>query len=131
MFVRGDTYESSACSGKTSKTLQPLRSSQTRKQQLTRRQPLLQMGVSGPSKRQLLTLCISGIVLFLFGFLIGYFTVPVSDDSENKSDTSSRTIEEQRKCQARKKEEYHSKLYQALNKSEIGKNVKYVNKITN
>lgn len=83
------------------------------------------MSASVPSKRQLVTLCISGIVLFLFGFLIGYFTVPI-DDSENKSDTPSRTVEEQRKCQAQKKEEYHSKLYQALNKSEIGKNVKYV-----
>ena len=77
-----------------------------------------------PSKKQIVTLGISGIVLFLLGFLIGYFTIPI-DDSENKSNTPSSTIEELRKSQAEKKEKYHSELYNALNKSEIGKNVKY------
>ena len=72
---------------------------------------------------KLVALVITGIVLFLSGFLIGYFAIP-NDESDN-SDTR-RTTEERRRNEMQKKEEYHSKLYKSLNKTEIGKNLKYV-----
>jgi hypothetical protein len=62
----------------------------------------------------------TGIVLFLLGFLIGYFTIP-----NDESDTTRRTIEELRRDEMHKKEQYHFKLYKSLNKAEIGKNVRY------
>ncbi len=75
------------------------------------------------SRGQLVALVITGVVLFLLGFLIGYFTIPngESDNSETR-----RSIEERRKNEMQKKEEYHSKFYKSLNKTEIGKNLKYV-----
>jgi Zn-dependent membrane protease YugP len=73
------------------------------------------------SRGQLVALVVIGITLFLLGFLIGYFTIPNDD-----ADTTRRTIEELRRDEMHKKEQYHSKLYKSLNKAEIGKNLRYV-----
>lgn len=72
------------------------------------------------SRRQLAALVLAGIVLFLLGFLIGYLAIPKDD-----SDTSP-TIEDLRNDEIQKKMEYHSQLYKSLDKTEIGKNLKYV-----
>ena len=65
-------------------------------------------------------LVITGVTLFLLGFLVGYFTDP-NDDTATRP-----TREDQRKGDIHKKHEYHSTLYQSLDKTEIGKNLKYV-----
>ena len=73
------------------------------------------------ARGQLVALVATGVVLFLLGFLIGYFTIPNDD-----ADTTPRTIEELRRDEIHEKEQYHSKLYKSLNKAEIGKNLRYV-----
>ena len=85
------------------------------------------MASSRPSTftRQVIGLVVTATVLFLLGFLIGYFTSP--NDESDCSDAP-RTIGELRRDEIQKKEEYHSKLYESLNRTEIGKNLKYFSK---
>lgn len=79
------------------------------------------MTVLGLSRRgQLAVLVIAGITLFILGFLIGFFAAPDDD----KSPETGRSFQEKREEERKKKDEYHSKLYQTLDKKEIGKYLK-------
>ena len=73
------------------------------------------------SKIRLMLIVVAAIVLFILGFLIGFFAVRNDSESETR-----RSIEEIRKDDMEKKSEYHTKLYKGLDKTEIGKNLKYV-----
>ncbi|XP_028415064.1 glutamate carboxypeptidase 2-like isoform X1 [Dendronephthya gigantea] len=80
------------------------------------------MTVLGLSRRgQLAVLVIAGITLFILGFLIGFFTAP----DDEKSPETPRSFQEKREEERKKKDAYHSKLYQTLDKKEIGKSLKY------
>ena len=74
-----------------------------------------------PSKIRLMLIVVAAIVLFILGFLIGFFAVRNDSESETR-----RSIEEIRKDDMEKKSKYHTKLYKGLDKTEIGKNLKYV-----
>ena len=71
-------------------------------------------------RKQRLAVVVIGVILFVLGFLVGYFAAPTKKNSLDLP-----TTEEKRRDEMRKKSKYHSILYMGLNKTKIGENVKY------
>ena len=85
------------------------------------------MTSSSLSRGQLVALAIIGILLFILGFLTGYFAIPNNEPSY--FDTRRGKMDTGGKMQM--KEEYFSTFYKSLSKREIVDNLQYVELILN